>query len=352
MLPSILTNSLTTLLPASVNGASGSGMTVYLWEWFALGAAILALILFDLFGHVRRPHEPTIKEAAIWSALYVGIAIIFGLIVYWRHGNQFGTEYFAGYITEKSLSLDNIFVFIIIIAAFRVPRIFQQKVLMYGIVIALLLRLIFILVGAALIERFVWVFFIFGIWMFYTAAKQVYDGVLEGRARGKEINLHEEYEPNFITRLISKYLPVTDGYVGDRMIARHQGKTAITPLLLCVVSIGSVDLMFALDSIPAIYGLTQEPFIVFATNAFSLLGLRQLFFLVDGLLEHLIYLHYGLAVILGFIAVKLVLHASHGYGIFTFVPEPSILVSVGFILGVILVTIVSSVIGARRLNKK
>ncbi|WP_124055139.1 TerC/Alx family metal homeostasis membrane protein [Arcanobacterium ihumii] len=325
-------------------------MHVYLWEWFALGAFVLSLILFDLLGHVRKAHEPTIKEAAIWSSIYISLAIIFGISLLVRHGSQFATEYFAGYITEYSLSLDNIFVFIIIISAFKVPRIYQQKVLMYGIIIALTLRFVFILLGAALVERYIWVFFIFGAWMLYTSIKQVIDGVNEARERDSQLEPSEEYEPNFTTRLISKYIPTTDGYVGDRLITRHAGKTMITPLLLCIVSIGSVDLMFALDSIPAIYGLTKEPFIVFAANAFALLGLRQLFFLIDGLLEKLIYLHFGLAAILGFIAVKLIVHASHGYGYLEAIPEPSILFSVLFIVFSIIITVIVSVIGARKIE--
>ncbi|MBM7825389.1 tellurite resistance protein TerC [Arcanobacterium pluranimalium] len=327
-------------------------MTVYLWEWFVLGAVVLVLILFDLFGHVRKAHEPTIKEAAIWSGIYISLAVAFGISLLLRHGSQFATEYFAGYITEYSLSLDNIFVFIIIIAAFKVPRIYQQKVLMYGIVIALTLRFVFILLGAALVERYIWVFFIFGAWMLYTAIKQVIDGVQEIRERDSNHELSDEYEPNFTTRLISKYVPTTDGYVGDRLVTRRSGKTMITPLLLCIVSIGSVDLMFALDSIPAIYGLTKEPFIVFAANSFALLGLRQMFFLIDGLLEKLIYLHFGLAAILGFIALKLVLHASHGYGYFEAIPEPSIIFSVAFIVVSILITVIVSVLGAKRIEAR
>ncbi len=330
----------------SRSGAVSSGMTVYLWEWLVLGLVIVGLILFDMLGHIRKAHEPTLKEAAIWSALYISIAVVFGFILLFRHGSQFSTEYFAGYITELSLSLDNIFVFIIIIAAFKVPRIYQQKVLLYGIVISLILRFIFILLGAKLIEHFVWVFFIFGAWMLYAAIKQMYDGYQDSKKTGSELAT-EEYEPNLITRLISRYVPVSQGYNSDRFTVKEAGKTFITPLMLCIVSIGSVDLMFALDSIPAIYGLTSEPFIVFAANAFALSGLRQLFFLVDGLLERLIYLHYGLAIILGFIAVKLLLHASHGYNFLHQIPEPSISFSVGFILVSIIVMVVASLIGSR-----
>lgn len=321
-------------------------MVVHPWEWGALAAVIVALILFDLLGHVRKVHEPTIKEAGIWSVIYIVFALIFGAVLYVRHNGTFAGEYFAGYLTEKALSLDNIFVFIIIIASFRVPRKYQQKVLLYGIVMALVLRLIFILVGAAIIERFVWVFFIFGAFLLYTAIKQIMEGVQEPGAMDDE-----EFEPNAVVRFAMKHFKVTDGYVGQKLVVRRQKATWLTPLLLCIVAIGSIDLMFALDSIPAVYGLTKEPFIVFSANAFALLGLRQLFFLIDGLLDKLLYLHYGLAVILGFIAVKLVLHALHGYDLLTMIPEPGIAASLLVIVGTILVTVLTSVAVTRHRKK-
>ena len=347
MISSILHAAALPLAKAADTAKDAAAMHVAPWEWIALAVVVVGLITFDLLGHVRKAHEPTMKEAARWTAFYVSLAILFGALMYFRHSPQFAAEYFAGYITEYSLSLDNIFVFIIIIAAFKVPRIYQQKVLMYGILIALILRLIFILVGAALIENFVWVFFIFGAWMLYTAIKQVLDGLEESKHRNEEKDESEEYEPNFLTRVTSKFFHVTDGFVGDKLVVRRSGKTWLTPLMLCIVSIGSVDLMFALDSIPAIFGLTKEPFIVFAANAFALLGLRQLFFLVDGLLERLVYLHYGLAIILAFIGFKLLLHAFHGYDILTGIPEPNIIVSVSVILGTILVTVIASMMATR-----
>lgn len=347
---SSLSASITPVIQAPV----GSPMHVASWEWIALGAIIVVMILWDLLGHVRKAHEPTIKEAAIWSAFYIAIALLFGLVVYFRHSAQFATEYFAGYVTEKALSLDNIFVFIIIITAFKVPRRFQQKVLMWGIIIALIMRLIFILIGAAIIERFVWVFFIFGAWMVYTAIKQIKDGIEEDRERKRGSAHHadpdDEYKPNFLTRLVSSKFNVTKGFVGQNMIVRRDGHTFITPLLLCVISIGTIDLLFALDSIPAIFGLTKEPFIVFAANAFALLGLRQLFFLVDGLLDRLIYLHYGLAAILGYIGLKLFLHAFHGFDMLTNFHEPGPAVSVSIILGIIAVTVVASIVATKRGN--
>ncbi|MGO1714518.1 MAG: TerC/Alx family metal homeostasis membrane protein, partial [Ancrocorticia populi] len=325
-----------------MNVSSAGQMVVHPWEWGALAIIIVALIMFDLFGHVRKAHEPTLKEAGLWSLFYIGLALLYGGVLYVRHGGTFAGEYYAGWLTEKALSLDNIFVFIIIIASFRVPRKYQQKVLLYGIVMALVMRLVFILVGAAIIERFVWVFFVFGFFLLYTAIKQVTEGVQEPGALEQE-----EFEPNGITRFAMNHFHVTDGYVGQKLLVRRENKTWITPLLLCIIAIGSIDLMFALDSIPAVYGLTKEPFIVFSANAFALLGLRQLFFLIDGLLDKLLYLHYGLAFILGFIAVKLMLHAFHGYDILTAIPEPNITVSLIVIIGTILVTVFASMAGTK-----
>lgn len=219
--------------------------------------------------------------------------------------------------------------------------------LLFGIVMALIMRLIFILVGATIIEHFVWVFFLFGAFLLYTAIKQVMEGVQEPGALE-----NEEYEPNATVKFAVKHFRVTDGYVGQKLLVRREGKTWMTPLLLCIIAIGSIDLMFALDSIPAVYGLTKEPFIVFSANAFALLGLRQLFFLIDGLLDKLLYLHYGLAFILGFIAVKLVIHASHGYGLLEFIPEPDIVMSLIVIIGTIIVTVFASMWGTKRRKKR
>lgn len=331
---------LTQLMPLAPS--TPEQMVVHPWEWGALAIIAIGLIMLDLFGHVRKAHEPTLKEAAIWSTFYIVIALLFGLVLLWRHGSTFSGEYYAGFLTEKALSVDNIFVFIIVIASFKVPRRFQQKVLLYGIVIVLLMRLVFILIGAALIERFVWIFFVFGLFLAYTAYKQVKEGVDDPDVDD------EEYEPNGIVRWAEKNFRVTEGFVGQKLVTRRDGKTWITPLLLCIIAIGTIDLVFAVDSIPAIYGLTSEPFIVFSANVFALLGLRQLFFLVDGLLERLIYLHYGLAVILGFIAFKLILHAFHGYDMFHQIPEPNIAVSLSVILGTIFITVVLSLRATRK----
>ncbi|MGO3796796.1 MAG: TerC family protein [Pauljensenia sp.] len=324
-------------------------MGVHVLAWVGLGLVVLGLIAIDVFGHVRRAHVPSMKEAAWWTLGYVGLALLFGLGIWAIYGGTYAIQYYAGWMTEWSLSLDNLFVFVIIISSFRVPPALQQKALLSGIIIALLLRLVFILVGAALVERFSWVFLIFGAWLLWTAYSQAREG-LQG-----EVEEEPEYRENRFVRILRRILPVTDGYVGDRFFVRHGGRTSVTPLLLVVFALGSADLMFAFDSIPAIFGLTREPFLVFACNAFALLGLRQLYFLIDGLLGRLVYLHYGLAVILGFIGVKLVFHALHentvsfvngGKGIEQ-VPDIGIPVSLGVIVGSLVVTVVASLLKSR-----
>ena len=325
-------------------------MDVHALGWLALAAIILTMITVDIVGHVRTPHEPTMREAAWWSAGYIVVAVLFGAIVAAVWGGEYGEEYFAGYITEKSLSIDNLFVFVIMISSFRVPRRYQQEVLLAGIVIALVLRLAFILAGAALIESFSWVFYIFGAWLLWTAVAQAREGVEQPEEPD------DGYRPSGLVTLVSRIVPMTDGFVGGRLLHRHAGRTMITPLLLCIIAIGTADVMFAVDSIPAIYSLTSEPYLVFAANAFSLLGLRQLFFLIDGLLSHLVYLPYGLAVILGFIGYKLVNHALHentlpfinGGQPWEAVAEPSTGASLGVIVVVILVTVAASLLASRR----
>ena len=325
-------------------------MDVHALGWIALAAIILTMITIDVVGHVRTPHEPSMREAAAWSAAYIAMACAFGAVVWAVWGGRYGQEYFAGYITEKALSIDNLFVFVIMLAAFRVPRAYQQEVLLAGIVIALVLRLAFILAGAALIE-FSAVFYVFGAWLIYTAVSQVREGV-----QRPDEHEAEEYRPSGFVRLVSRVVPMTDGFVGGKVIHRHAGRTMITPMLLCIIAIGTADVMFAVDSIPAIYSLTAEPYLVFAANAFSLLGLRQLYFLIDGLLDRLVYLHYGLAAILGFIGLKLVNHALHSNELpfinggrpWEAVPEPSIGASLGFIVAVVVLTVIASALSSRR----
>jgi tellurite resistance protein TerC len=324
-------------------------MDVPFWVWALTIAAIVGMLIFDFVGHVRTPHAPTLRESTIWSTVYVGIAVVFGLLIFWFYGAQYGGEYFAGYITEKSLSIDNLFVFVLIMASFGVPRELQQKVLLFGIAFALALRTVFIVVGAAAIENFSWVFYLFGAILIYTAWVQ---------ARSGGHNGDEDYQENAILRLSRRLFPTTDEYHSDKMTVRIQGKRYITPLAIALIAIGSADIIFAVDSIPAIFGLTQETYLVFAANAFSLLGLRQLFFLIDGLLDRLVYLAYGLAVILGFIGAKLVIHALHtnelpfinGGEHVTVIPEIPTWLSLTVILATLVVTTVASLAKNRRVR--
>ncbi len=318
--------------------------TQHMILWIVTVTLIIVMLTVDFVGHVRKPHAPSLKEAGIWSAIYVAIAIVFGFVIWGIMGSTAGVEYFTGYVTEKSLSLDNLFVFILIMTAFRVPREDQQKVLLFGIVVALIFRTFFILLGAAVIENYSWVFYIFGAFLIWTAIHQ---------AMPQE---DEEYKENALIRQLRKVLPLTDNYVGDKVFVKIDGRRMVTPMLIVMVAIGSADLLFAVDSIPAIFGITQDAYIVFAANAFSLLGLRQLFFLVDGLLERLVYLNYGLAVILGFIGVKLVLHALHVNEL-SFInggqpvlgaPEISTTTSMLVIFGTLIVTTIASLIKSRK----
>jgi len=309
------------------------------YVWLLTIVGIVGLLAFDFFFHVRKAHEPTLREAAKWSAIYVGIAIVFGLGVLFFGGGTLGTEYFAGYITEKALSVDNLFVFLIIMASFKVPRADQQKVLLFGIVFALIARTGFIFLGAALINSFAWLFYIFGAFLIYTAVK-----LLKPEEESDEAD-------NFIIRMAKRLFHTTERYDGDKLFTVENGKKVMTPMLLVMVAIGGTDLLFALDSVPAIFGLTQNVYIVFTATAFSLMGLRQLYFLIDGLLDRLIYLSYGLAAILGFIGVKLVLHALHentlpfiNGGEHVPVFEISTGVSLAVIIGVLTVTVIASLV--------
>lgn len=322
-------------------------MDVSVWAWAGTVIAILGLLTFDFFGHVRTPHAPTLKESAVWSAVYVSLGLAFGAVVYAIWGASFAGQYFAGFVTEKSLSIDNLFVFVLIMATFRVPREYQQKVLLFGIAIALAMRTVFIVLGAAVIARYSWIFFFFGAFLIYTAWTQ---------ARGSGHDPDEGFKESGVLRLARRVIPTTEDYVGDRFFVRIGGKRWATPLFVVILAIGSADLLFAVDSIPAIFGLTQETYLVFTANAFALLGLRQLFFLIDGLLDRLVYLSYGLAAILGFIGYKLIVHAMHtnelsfinGGEHLDALPEPSISFSLLFILGVLVLTTALSLTLGRR----
>ncbi|GAA1499119.1 TerC family protein [Paeniglutamicibacter kerguelensis] len=315
-------------------------MTVSPLIWGITIVVILALLAFDYLFHIRKAHVPTLKEAAVWSSIYVGIAVLFGVLVMLIGGGTMGSEYFAGYITEKALSVDNLFVFLIIIASFRVPREDQQKVLLFGIVFSLIARTGFIFLGAALINSFAWVFYIFGLILLVTAGNLIRPGAH-----------NQEQTDNVMVGLAMRYFHTTSHFDGDKLFTMHNGKKALTPMLLVMLAIGGTDILFALDSIPAIFGLTQNVYIVFTATAFSLMGLRQLYFLIDGLLDRLIYLSYGLAAILAFIGVKLVLHALHENNL-PFInggePVPVVEIStdlsLGVIIGVLSVTVVASLL--------
>ena len=320
-------------------------MVVHPWAWGILALVAIGLVALDFLGHARNPHPPTAAEAARWTLFYVGLAAVFGVGIWLTNGWLYAQEFYAGWAMEWSLSVDNLFVFILILKAFRVPRENQQKALLFGIIIALLLRLVFILLGAALVARFSWVFFIFGVWLLWTAFSQIKETATGG---GDD----EEYEENAFIRVVRRVLPITDGFIGDRMLYRHGGRTYLTPLFVVVLALGSADLMFAFDSIPAIFGITSQAFLVFACNVFALMGLRQLFFLVDALLGKLVYLGDGLGVILSFIGVKLILEALHantlpfingGRGV-EWAPEISVSVSLGVIVVTLVVTVLASLV--------
>jgi tellurite resistance protein TerC len=314
------------------------------WFTIATFVGLTALLLADLAIVARRPHEPSVKESALWVSFYVTLALLFGLVLLVVTGGEFAGEFYAGWLTEYSLSIDNLFVFVIIMARFQVPRKLQQEALMVGIIIALVLRGIFILLGAAVIERFTWVFYIFGAFLVYTAINLV-------RHRGEE----EDYEENAFIRRMRKVLPITPGFHGSKIRVEQDGKKFWTPMIVVFLALGTTDLLFALDSIPAIFGLTREPFIVFTANVFALMGLRQLYFLLGGLLKRLVYLSLGLAVILAFIGVKLVMEALHentlpfvnGGEHIAAVPSIPIWLSLTIILGVLAVATVASLLRTR-----
>jgi tellurite resistance protein TerC len=315
------------------------------WVWAATIALYVVLFVVDLLVVGRRPHIPSTAECVRWLGLYVGIAIAFGLAMWGWAGREHAVEFFAGWITEYSLSVDNLFVFLLIMARFYVPRELQQSVLMYGIFIALILRAVFIALGAAVIEQYSWVFYIFGVFLILTAVKLAREGETDD----------DEYEENALVRWVGRILPTTPDFHGTKLRVLLDGRRLWTPMLLVLLSLGTTDLVFALDSIPAIFGLTQEAYIVFAANVFALLGLRQLYFLLGDLLNRLIYLSIGLAIVLGFIGVKLVLEALHTNSVPFLnggepfdVPVPSTGLSLLVIVSVLTITTVASLMASRR----
>ena len=310
-------------------------MNVTLLTWAIVIGAIAALVIIDLLTVSKKPHDVMFKEASIWSIFYISVAIAFGLWVWQTAGSQYGTEYFAAYLVEKSLSVDNLFVFVIILAQFKVPSIYHQRVLMFGVILALVLRAIFIAVGAAALAAFSFTFVLFGAILIWT---------------GVGLFKHWDEDPtpddNFLVKLIRRRVPMSDEFDGSKAFTKIDGKRIATPMFTVLIAIASTDLLFALDSIPATFGVTQEPFLVFAANAFALLGLRALYFLLKGLLDKLIYLSLGLSIILMFIGVKLILTYLHE--IWVQIPKIPTLTSLAVIGLILLVSTIASLIKSKR----
>ncbi len=320
-------------------------MTTVLPLWFEIGSMVVlvTILVIDLLLIVKRPHVPSMREASLWVGFYVLLALVFAGVLFLLGDVQHGSEFLAGWLTEYSLSIDNLFVFVLILAGFKVPKAYQQRALMVGIVLALIFRGLFILAGAAIIERFIAVFFIFGAWLIWTAWQQIRHDDGEGQG------------DNWLIRQVKKVVPISEEYDGGAMRTVVDGKRMWTPFILVFISLGTTDLLFALDSIPAIFGITQSPFIVFTANVFALMGLRQLYFLLGGLLDKLEYLKYGIAAILAFIGVKLILHALHenelpfiNGGHPVPVPEISTWLSLGFIVTAMAVATAASLMKMRR----
>jgi tellurite resistance protein TerC len=322
-------------VPAKAGAIGRSGVGVTAAGWALTIGVIVALLAFDLLLATVRPHAVGYREAAAWSAFYIAVAVVFGLVFASLVGWGYGAQYFAGYLVEKSLSVDNLFVFVIIMATFAVPREHQQRVLTFGIIAALGLRAVFIALGAALLSLLSFMFLIFGLLLLWTAVR---------------LYRHRDEDPdisnNALVRSSRRVLPVSDTYIGGRLIACAGGRRVVTPLFIVFIAIGGTDILFALDSIPAVFGVTDQAYIVFVANAFALLGLRALFFLVTGLLDRLVYLSSGLALILAFIGVKLILHWAHGLD--PRVPEITTAVSLTVIAVVLTVTTLASLIKSRR----
>jgi tellurite resistance protein TerC len=312
---------------------------VQAWVWFLTVAVLVAVLAFDVFIIGRRPREPSMRECAYAIVVYCTLAVMFGLGVWYFSGGEYAGQFVAGWLTEYSLSIDNLFVFIIIMNRFAVPRQYQQTGLLIGIILALVFRGVFIALGTAVIHYFSWVFYIFGIFLMYTGWTLARHGQMD----------ESDYRESGVLRLVKDRFPATLTYHGVRLTATENGRRLITPMLILMIALGSTDIVFALDSIPAIFGLTQEPYLVFTANVFALMGLRQLYFLLGGLLTRLVYLSLGLSFILAFIGVKLVLEAlsenslafiNGGHGLP--VPTVPIWVSLGVIVAALLVTTLAS----------
>ncbi|SMO64839.1 TerC/Alx family metal homeostasis membrane protein [Propioniciclava tarda] len=305
--------------------------------WVITVAGVLALVAFD-FLLTRRPHDVSMREALGWSGFYIALPLLFGVWVWQAHGSEVGLEFYTGYLVEKTLSVDNLFIFILILSSFAVPRVLQQRVLLIGIVGALILRAAFIALGAVLIAQFSWMFLIFGAILLVTAW-----GVLrDARHGGHSLDVSELR----LVRLARRWFPVTDDYRGTRLSVSQAGRRALTPLALVVIAILGTDVVFAVDSVPAVYGITGDPYLVFVTNAFALLGLRALYFVLEGALAKLRHLGFGLAFILAFIGVKLGLHWAHG--VWSWVPSVPTLASLVVIVVALAVVTATSLIAERR----
>ena len=321
-------------------------MNIPAWGWFLTIGLMSVFLVIDVFVIARRPHVPSMAEAGRHLAFYVGAAIAFGAFVWIEWGGQYAGEFYAGWLTEYSLSVDNLFVFLLIMSSFKVPQKLQQSALMIGIIIAIVLRGIFIALGAVVINTYAWVFYLFGAFLIYTAVKLM---------RGGEAD-DDEYHENRFLLWFERRFPATKQWNGAHLTVVEKGRHLVTPMFIVILALGTTDLLFALDSIPAIYGLTKEPFLVLTANIFALMGLRQLYFLIGGLLKKLVYLNIGLSVLLGFIGVKLFLHALHENNLpfvnggqpFENVPDIPILVSLGAIVLILGVTTVASLWKSRR----
>ncbi len=319
-------------------------MEVHLYAWTITAIVMVAILIVDVLIIGRRPHEPSMREAGIFVGIYVTLAVVFGFGIWAIAGARYAGEFFAGWITEYSLSIDNLFIFLVIMTKLKVPRQLQQFALLVGIILALIFRAIFIALGAAAINRFSWIFFLFGGFLIWTAVKLY----LDYRKHDEDT---DELPDNPALRFVRRRFNATEDYRGTKLTVVENGKRMITPMLIVIIALGSTDLLFALDSIPAIYGLTQEPYLVFTANVFALMGLRQLYFLLGGLLRRLVYLSVGLSIILGFIGIKLILHALHSYHLADWAPwdgEIPIWVSLTVIVVTLTITTVASLVKSKR----
>lgn len=328
---------LPTLSPMAIDTVGTPGL------WAATIGAVVLLLVVDFFA-TRKPHEVSMREATLWSVFYVALPLAFGVFIWQQYGGERGVEYYTGYLVEKSLSVDNLFVLMLLLTAFAVPEALKQRVLLYGIIGALVLRGVFIALGAAALSAFDWVFLVFGLVLLVTGVKLLKDAVSGDDHAEKDVSQMRS------VKLMRRFMPVSDEYDGPRMFTKLDGARALTPFALVTVAVLMTDIVFAIDSVPAVYGITGDPYLVFATNAFALLGLRALYFVLQGALAKLVHLGFGLAAILGFIGVKLVLHWAHL--VWPSVPEIPTLASLFVIIGILAVTTVTSLIASKKAEER